>query len=151
MKYLKITMTLFAITLCLSLVGVNATTYFTIQNITIPSMSTNWTSQQADKGPDGVYQQKVKKISCVDDLSGDGRALSGRILFLFGSGGYTDYKPLPQGTNVSFGSSTVEMGAYKLQVKSDKKLLTTATASLNWDIGSLYDPSGNQPYPVKGL
>lgn len=149
MKYLKITMTLFVITLFVSLVGVNATTYFTINDITVPAFSANWTSKQGNKGDDG-NQQKIKKISCVDNVSGDGRALSGRVLILFGSGGSTGYKSIPQGTNVAFGSSTVEMGAYKIQIRSDKSLLTTAKASVNWDIGSLYDPSASQPYPVKG-
>ena len=150
MKFLKITVTLFIIVLCLSLSGVNATTYFTIQGITIPAMSANWTSQQVDKGHD-ANEQKVKKISCKDNVSGDGRAISGRILYLFSGGGYTEYKTLPQDVNVSFGNNTISMGAYKLQIKSNKKLLTTTKASINWDIGSLYDPSGNQPYPVVGL
>lgn len=151
MKYLKVTVALFAITLCFSLVGVNATTYFTIREVDIPILSASWTSKQADKGVDGIYQQKIKKISCRDKVSGDGRAISGQVLRLFGGGGGTGFKQLPDGKNISFGSSTIDPGAYKIQIKSDKTLLTPAAASVNWDIGSVLDPSGNQPYPAVGL
>lgn len=152
MKYLKITMAAFAIALCLSLVGVNATAYYTIRGIKIPAFSVAWTSEQVDKGFDDEYQQRVKKISCTDNLSGDGRAISGNIFGLLSNNSIsTGYKSLPDGKNISFGTATIAPGAWKLQLKSDKWLATTATADVNWDIGSLMYPGGDQPYPGVGL
>lgn len=149
MKYLKITLGAFIISLCLCLTGVNATQYLKIRNITIKSFKAEWWSQQVDKGWDGEYHQKVKKISAKDKVSGDGRAIEGKILKLLGRGESTEYKTLPQGTNVDFGDGTVEAGGYKLAIRSKKWLATDAIVGVNWDLGTLMD-SGSVPYPVAG-
>ena len=148
MKYLKITFAAFAIALCLNLTGVNATQYFKIRGIKIPILSVDWTSKQADKGYD-MNNNKIKKVACKDDVTGDGRALSGRVLRLTAPAGKTSYIELPQGSNVEF-KNTDEMGAYKIQIKSNKSLVTTATADINWDVGSLLFPDEDQPYDVGG-
>ena len=145
MKYLKITMALFAITLCGSLMGVDATQYTQLINITIPSWSANFISQQVDKGDDWTYNQKVKKTAAVDTVSGDGRALSARPVGLLAGMGSVGYKKIPQGSNVEFPDTSTQ-GPWKLYIKSDKSLLTTVKASVNWDLGSI----DYSPYPIKG-
>lgn len=145
MKYLKITMALFAITLCGSLMGVDATQYTQLIDITIPSFSASFLSEQVDKGDDWTYNQRVKKISAVDNISKDGRALSAKIRGMFSGSTTTDWQSIPQGKNITF-EDTAEEGGYKLMIKSDKSLLTTATASVNWDLGSI----SYSPYPIKG-
>lgn len=148
MKYFKITLLAFVAALCLCLVGVNATQYVKIRNIKIKLFQGVWWSEQIDKGYDGNHQ-KVKKISCTDDLSGDGRAILGNIKSMLGNGGATGYRDLPQGTNVDFGNGTTEAGGYKLSLKSNKWLASTASAGVNWDLGSLLFPN-SVPYEVAG-
>lgn len=148
MKYLKVTLLAFIVALCLCLSGVNATQYLKIRGIKVKSFQAAWISEQIDKDFDG-NNQKVKKISCNDDVSGDGRAIMGNIKSMFGNGASTGYKDLPQGTNVNFGSGTSEAGGYKLLIKSTKSLLTTATAGVNWDLGKLMYPD-SVPYDVEG-
>lgn len=144
MKYLKITMALFAITFCLASAGVNATEYTQLVNIKIPSWSNSFISNQVNKGDDWQYTQKVKKMSTKDDWSGDGRAISGKIQGMFSGMITTSWKSLPQGSNINFGSGTEVEGGWKLWLKSDKSLLSTATGSFNWDLGTIL----SSPYPV---
>ena len=146
MKYLKITMTVFAITLCLAVFGVSAREYTQLIDITIPIWSGSFKSEQVDKDDDWEYTQKVKKTAATDDVSGDGRAISGKIQGMFSGMITTDWKSLPQGSNINFGSGTEVEGGWKLHLKSDKSLLTTATASFNWDLGTIL----SSPYPVMG-
>ncbi len=146
MKYLKITMALFAITLCGGLLGVSATQYIKFVNVTIPTLSTSWISQQVDKGDDWQYNQRVKKISAHDSLiTSDGRNLKAKIQGMFAGMGTTDWQVIPDGKNITF-DGTQAQGGWKLHVKSDKSLLTTAKASFNWDLGTIAD----SPYDYVG-
>lgn len=146
MKYLKITLAVFVVTLCLGAVGVNATQYTQLVNIKLPIRSGIFTSKQVDKGDDWEYTQRVKKTSAKDNLTGDGRAFSGSIKGMFAGMITTEWKELPQGQNIDFGSGTEVDGGWKLRLKSNKSLLTTATVSVNWDLGTILD----SPYPIKG-
>lgn len=145
MKYLKITLALFVGSLCLSLSGVQATQYIQLSNVDIPWFKGIFTSKQVDKG-DWTYNQKVKKISAVDKLSGDGRAIEGRIIGLLAGMNSTGWQELPQGKNIDFGEDTKVQGGWKLQLRSIKSLATEAKVIVNWDLGTI---SGS-PYTVKG-
>ena len=83
-------------------------------------------------------------MSTKDDWSGDGRAISGKIQGMFSGMITTSWKSLPQGSNINFGSGTEVEGGWKLWLKSDKSLLSTATGSFNWDLGTIL----SSPYPV---
>ena len=146
MKYLKITLAVFVVTLCLGAVGVNATQYTQLVNIKLPIRSGIFTSKQVDKGDDWEYTQRVKKTSAKDNLTGDGRAFRGWSRGMFAGMITTEWKELPQGQNIDFGSGTEVEGGWKLRLKSNKSLLTTATVSVNWDLGTILD----SPYPIKG-
>lgn len=146
MKYLKLTMVLFAVTLCLGLVGVNAREYTKLIDITIPVLSGTWTSQQVDKGDDWLYTQKVKKVSISDSLTGDGRSIQGQLKGMFTGMITTGWKTLPEGSNVDFGDKTEVEGGWKLKLKSTKSLLTTATGTFHWNLGTIL----YSPYPIAG-
>lgn len=146
MKYLKVTMALFAVTLCASLLGASATHYIEFYNITIPSFGGSWISQQVDKGDDWQYNQRVKKVSAHDSLNtGDGRNLRAKIQGMFAGMGTTAWQDLVDGINVTF-DDTKTQGGWKLHVKSRKSLPTTAKADFNWDLGSI----SSSPYPYVG-
>lgn len=144
MKYLKVTMALFAVTLCLSLVGVSAREYTQLVDIKIPAFRGAFVSKQVDKGADWSMTQKVKKTKIKDDWSGDGRAVQGKIQGLLQGMVTTDWKELPQGKNIDFGSDTKTQGGWKLHIRSIKSLASTATGSFNWDLGTI----SSSPYPV---
>lgn len=146
MKYFKITVTLFIISLCLTLVGVDAREYTQLINIKIPTWGNTFTSSTVDKDNDWEYTQKVKKTAISDDLTGDGRAVLGQIRGVLTGMGKTDWKNLPLGQNIDFGEGTEVEGPWVLSLKSDKSLPTTATASFNWDLGTI----SYSPYPIKG-
>lgn len=146
MKYLKGTMALFIVTLFLGIAGVNAREYTQLINITIPRFRGNFVSKQVDKGNDWEFTQKVKKTAISDDLTGDGRAIEGSIQGMFAGMITTDWKNLPHGSNIDFGEGTEVQGGWKLWLRSTKSLPTTATASLNWDLGYI----DYSPYPIKG-
>ena len=86
------------------------------------------------------------KTAISDDLSGDGRAIEGKIQGMFHGMITTGWKNLPQGSNVDFGSGTETQGGWKLHLKSAKSFITTATGSFNWDLGTI----DSSPYPIKG-
>lgn len=119
MKYLKTTIAIFVGAICLNMMGVDASTYFVIQGIKVPILSSSWISKEAQKG-EGGQEQKIKKVSCTDDVSGDGRVLLGQVMIMFDSGGTTNALELPQGKNISFGKSTIAMESYKIVIKSKK-------------------------------
>ena len=146
MKYLKGTLFLFVVTLCLSMAGVSARQYTQLINIKIPIWKGEFVSKQVDKGDDWSMTQKVKKTAISDDLSGDGRAIEGKIQGMFHGMITTGWKNLPQGSNVDFGSGTETQGGWKLHLKSAKSFITPATGSFNWDLGTI----DSSPYPIKG-
>jgi len=139
-------MALFVITLCLGLCGVSATEYTQLINIKIPSWSNSFISKEVAKGGDWYYSQKVKKTAISDDWSGDGRAIEGKLQGMYTGMQTTGWKNLPLASNVDFGPDTETQGAWRLHLKSTKSLLSTATASFNWDLGTI----DYSPYPIKG-
>ena len=132
MKYLKITVLLFAVATLLSALGVNAQTTALI-DVTIPVFKGTYYSNQADKLTLGY--QKIMKTDAKDDLTGDGRAISGRIMKLTVSGGFSDWKQLPKNVLVQY-DQFKEYGIFEIALQSDKSLPMTASFWGIWDLGS---------------
>lgn len=146
MKYVKITVMLFAVSLLLGMTGVDAAEYTQLVNVKIPAFSNMFISQQVDKDDDWQYTQKVKQLSVSDDWSGDGRRLEASLQGVFTGMITTSWRELNQGYNVEFGTGTEVQGGWRLRVRSIKWLPTTATASFDWDLGTIL----SSPYPIYG-
>jgi hypothetical protein len=146
MKYVKITVMLFAVSLLLGMAGVDAAEYTQLVNVKIPAFSNMFISQQVDKDDDWQYTQKVKQLSVSDDWSGDGRRLEASLQGVFTGMITTSWRELNQGYNVEFGTGTEVQGGWRLRVRSIKWLPTTATASFDWDLGTIL----SSPYPIYG-
>lgn len=131
MKYLKGTLLVLAVAFLCKGFGVSALTY-KIQNITIPSFSGVWYSPSREKWE--TNYQYVKKTSCSDNLTGDGRAISGKLHGQYSGMEDTSYVSLPLNSNVNMGYWSQQQGAWKLYLRSDKSLVTTATLSGVWTI-----------------
>lgn len=131
MKYLKITVSLFAVTLVLSLVGVSAETY-NINNIKIPIFSGVYTT--AEKAKMNFNNQYVKKTKAVDDWSGDGRAISAKVHGKLTGMYDTAWTSIPQNKNVMLDNNSTVPGSWELKLRSDKSLASTATFSGVWTI-----------------
>ncbi len=128
MKYLKYTVALFIFALMLSTLGVNAKQY-NIDNITIPVFSGIWNSGQKEKETFGP--QQIKKISCTDSLTGDGRVILARTYSYYDPVGYSSWIEVPY-SYASWGASNQNAGAYRLELKSNKSLPTTAKFNGVW-------------------
>lgn len=146
MKYFKITVMLFAVSLLLGMTGVDAAEYTQLVNVKIPAFSNMFISQQVDKDDDWQYTQKVKQLSVSDDWSGDGRRLEASLQGVFTGMITTSWRELNQGYNVEFGTGTEVQGGWRLRVRSIKSLMSTATASFDWDLGTIL----SSPYPIYG-
>lgn len=146
MKYVKITVMLFAVSLLLGMAGVDAAEYTQLVNVKIPAFSNMFISQQVDKDDDWQYTQKVKQLSVSDDWSGDGRRLEASLQGVFTGMITTSWRELNQGYNVEFGTGTEVQGGWRLRVRSIKSLMSTATASFDWDLGTIL----SSPYPIYG-
>ena len=132
MKYLKITVLAFFITLVLSSVGVNATMY-TISELKIPIASGLATSGQVTKYDSGGYHM-LRKFECKDNITGDQWAIMGYIRDLVGGGNVSVRKELVKGQNVVFDSYTTGAGTFYTAYFSKKTLPTTATYWGYWTI-----------------
>ncbi len=132
MKYLKITVLAFFVTLVLSSVGVNATMY-TITELKIPINNGLATSNQVVKYDAGGYHM-LNKFDCKDNISGDPRAIIGYIRALVGGGNVSVRKELPKGTNVVFDSYTPDSGTFYTVYYSKKTLPTSATYWGFWTV-----------------
>ena len=132
MKYLKITVLAFFVTLVLSSVGVNATMY-TITELKIPINNGLATSNQVVKYDAGGYHM-LNKFDCKDNISGDPRPIIGYIRALVGGGNVSVRKELPKGTNVVFDSYTPDSGTFYTVYYSKKTLPTSATYWGFWTV-----------------
>lgn len=129
MKYLKVTLTIFIATFAFVTVSANAINntpvVVAINDITIPILKKNWTSEQKIKF-NNTYQY-VTKTDCYDNLSKDGRAIEGNIYSLLHGVEPTGYKELPKGEKINFGENSKNLGNWRLQLKSKKSFATTAS------------------------
>ena len=131
MKYLKVTFSVFITALVLSTFNVKALVV-QIKDVKIPILSGIYMTSQQDKWD--TTEQKVKKTKAVDNSSGDGRAISAKVHGMFSGMPSTDWKSIPQNKVVALGSDSARIGGWKLYLRSDKKLLTTATFSGEWTV-----------------
>lgn len=132
MKYLKITVLAFFVTLALSSMGVNATMY-TVTGLKIPVNNGLVKSNQIVKYDAGGYHM-LNKFDCKDNISGDSRAIRGYIRAIVGGGQVSKSELLPKGKDVVFYDYTTDSGTFYTVYYSEKKLPTTATYWGYWTI-----------------
>lgn len=128
MKYLKATLAVFVCAMTFAAFGASAQTY-NITGITIPAFKGSWISSQVDKSSTSV--QQVKKTSCTDNLTGDGRVIIGRTYAMLSPAGYSSWIEVPYSYS-NWGSENNGVNSYKLWLQSNKNLPTTATFSGSW-------------------
>lgn len=133
MKYLKTTLVLFIATFVFALVNVEARVVH-IAGITIPVFKGTYMSSQQNKSVDNL--QYIKKISCIDNLSGDGRAIDARAHGMLAGMTDSPWVEAKPNQKVSFGANSKTIGIWKLYLQSRKSLPTTATFSGEWTIDS---------------
>ena len=133
MKYLKTTLVLFIATFVFAIVNVKAQV-IGIVGITIPSFKGTYMSSQRDKSYDNL--QYIKKASCRDDFSGDGRVIDARAHGLLAGMKDSPWVEAKSNQKVSFGANSKTIGLWRLYLQSRKSLPTTATFSGEWTIDS---------------
>ena len=128
MKKYKIVGVLFALTCILSLKNIKADSYLGFTNITIPSMQGVYTSSSITKTT--WSNQYAQKISAIDNMSGDDRAIGARI-----NGIGASYVTLSQGQYVQLQNTTVggyNAGTYQLQLRANKWTVSSASFAGTW-------------------
>lgn len=131
MKYTRITLFLFLCSTVFAIINVSAQ-YVSFADITIPSFKQEYHSTQHDKQT--YSTQYLKKITCTDDLSGDQRAVQGKIHGMFAGMSASNWIDAPQNVNVSFGSISQVKGGWKLFLKSKNTFVTTASFWGTWTV-----------------
>ena len=130
MKIIKFVSFLLVATCITSFMNVKADGYLSILSVTLPSWSGNYLSSSATKTT--ISDQYVKSAGAVDNLSGDGRAVEARVY------GINTYTTLVKNSNVKLYAGNTHLaqgtGSHRLEVRSVKSLLTTATWSGTWII-----------------
>jgi len=135
MKYLKVSLLLFLISIILFTTGGNAKT-ISIYEITIPTFSKVWSSSVHTK--ETFSEQSVKKIKCTDNVSGDGRVIMGATSSTdsyLGSGEISSWIEVGY-SYTSWGSEHSSPADYRLKLYSKKSLITTATFTGTWKLDS---------------
>lgn len=131
MKYVKYAFGIFIVTMIMSLSGVSALVV-EIVNIQIPIMQMSWVSKEYNKQTTG--NQSVMKTQSYDNITHDPRAIKARTYAVYGGGNYSDWVTVPQNKWAVITGSNKQIEPYKLNLRSDKQLLTTATFYGNWNI-----------------
>lgn len=132
MKYLKYSLGIFAFAITLSTLGVNADTV-NIVNVKIPILSRAYTNAQIKETNSTQY---IKKTSCTDDLTGDGRVIIAAVKnYSHLNTQYENSTPVEASpnTNVAMPKSN-KSGNVTLFLQSKKNLPTTATFNGIWTI-----------------
>lgn len=131
MKYIKYSVLLFVCAVLLSSVGVNAQSVSI--NVTIPWFSNSvLAADHVDKDESGPVQQ-VKKISCVDNVSGDGRVILAQTYSYYDPAGASSWIEVPY-SYANWGTQNNFAGQFRLMLKSNKSLPTTASFSGTWKV-----------------
>ena len=131
MKYLKVTLALFVATFLFAVINAKAQVV-TFSDITIPAFKGIYQSKQQDKY--GNNLQYIKKTKCTDDWSGDGRVILSKLNGLLAGNDDTAWVVAEPNKNVSFGSKSKTMGAWKLWLESNKNLMSTASFWGTWTV-----------------
>lgn len=130
MKYLKGTLVLFVATFLFAVVGAKAST-LTVVGATIPRFSSSYISPQREKFID--TRQYVTKESCIDDWDGSGRVILAKLQGMYSGNVDTAWVEAKPKTRVAFNSNSEVIGAWRLWLKSQKSLPSTATYNGTWD------------------
>lgn len=131
MKYLKVTFLAFVVAFGFSVVNANART-LVLQDVTIPSFSGIYSTNEHVKGNENL--QYIQKTGCTDDLTGDGRVILSKVhgtLTGMNDSNWVEAKP---NQNISYGSNSRTVGNWKVYLKSNKSLATTASFWGVWTI-----------------
>lgn len=130
MKYLKYSVLLFVCALVLSVFGVNAKNVAV--NVTIPIFSQSILAKDhVNKEESGI--QQIKKESCVDNVSGDGRVVLAQTYSYYDPVGPSGWIEVPY-SYANWGNKNSSTGQFRLILKSNKSLPTTASFSGTWKI-----------------
>lgn len=111
--------------------GVNAFVV-DLRDITIPIFSREWISGIATKQNWSV--QSVMKTRCTDDVSGDGRSILARTYAMYGGANYSPWIKVPQGSYANWGNNNADLRDYRLNLMSEKSLITTASFYGVWNL-----------------
>lgn len=130
MKIMKLTFAAFVISSLLAISGVNATSYVSLISVNLPGWSGTYTSDTYSKTI--VSPQYNKKVTAIDTLSGDERAVSVRTTST--NYGTSAWISSPKNTLVSWGEAYSNMynSSYKLQLKLSTFLPTGAYYNGFW-------------------
>lgn len=130
MKYIKYSVLLFVCALVLSVFGVNAKNVAV--NVTIPIFSQSILAKDhISKEESGI--QQIKKESCVDNVSGDGRVVLTQTYSYYDPVGSSGWIEVPY-SYANWGNKNSWIGQFRLTLKSNKSLPTTASFSGTWKI-----------------
>jgi hypothetical protein len=130
MKYLKSTLILFMATFIFAAYNVSAQTV-TLNDVTILSFRGTTLASKSFKSGQNV--QKIRKTSCTDDLSGDGRVVLAGLHAT--TAGANDPSWVTVGySNTSFNNNSKSMGSWNLNLQSNKNLPTTASFWGVWTV-----------------
>ena len=140
MKYLKITLLIFLGSLVSSVTGVNAWASYIFNDeiykgTTITIKPLNFTTDVSTQQKNTTDEQFVVIESCIDNVSGDGRAIEGYLKMGDVS---TNYRGLNVG-KAWFGEKSMQKGSWTLTVRSVKMLPTTAKCKGLWAYESTPD------------
>lgn len=131
MKYIKGTLAVFVVSLVFSAFSVDALRVV-FNDITIPTWSGIYTS--AEKTKEGNDRQYITKENAIDSLTGDGREIKARTYRTTGGSNYSTWITAPKGQKVTWGDINTSPNFYKLQLKSNKSLPTTAGFWGVWEL-----------------
>lgn len=133
MKYIKITAIMFIVTVGFALVNVNAArTNISFVDVNINSLSRSTDIYNAQKN--NFQQQSAKKHAATDNLSGDGRAMKGKV-------DNSSWLTLADGGKLAKWTEelTYFAGNYTHSVKATKSTLSTVSywGSWYWDVNGV--------------
>ena len=131
MKYLKVTLAIFVASFIFGMYNANASETVTQIEITIPSFQGTYSSNQKQKWSNA--NQWAIKTECKDKVSGDGRAIKGRVQGMISETKTTEWIMLPLNEWKKFDSPQANsIGLWRLQLKSNKWLATEARYTGVW-------------------
>ncbi|MCI8547501.1 MAG: hypothetical protein HFJ38_01290 [Bacilli bacterium] len=130
-KYLKITLTIFIVAFLLGTVNAHAKAEISIMDVTIPVFEGSWISGNYEK--DTWTVQSVKKQDCIDNISGDGRVILAKAHATWNENSSSNWTETVKNAYVNFnGGDTANPGSWRLYLKSNKFLPTTASFWGSW-------------------
>ncbi len=121
MKFLKYLTGIFAVTLLLNCIGVNASNYLILNNVAVPMKQQ---SSPAVTGKDEISQQYVQNTTTSHNRGFQAQVLGKDI---FGNTCSTTYKNLPKNTWTTHGNYTTD--GCGLEPVGDKAFLNVRTSS----------------------